>query len=267
MSDRNNPIIKILREILRKFFPVVVACCLISGCSGLSTDDDYANQTAEQLYAQASAKMSKKSWQTAIEILRALEANYPYGDYAEQAQLDTIYCYFRNEDSVLALAAADRFIKLHPTHESVDYAYYLKGLVSFNEDGGVFGRLLGLDNLSNRDSTAIYNALLAFEDVYTLFPESQYAPESKKRAQSLFNALAKHEITVANYYYSRDAYVAAVNRAKNVVEEYSTTPYVERALAIMMASYEKMGFDDLKHDSRRILELNYPQSAYLSENL
>jgi len=215
----------------------------------------------------AQEKMRVGSWETAVEILRALEAGYPYGVYAEQAQLDTIYCYYKNEDTGLALAAADRFIKLHPAHDSVDYAYYLKGLVSFNEDKSLWGKIMGLDDLSDRDSSAIHDAMVAFEEVYTLFPESQYAPESKKRVKYLNSALARHEISVANYYYSREAYVAAVNRAKVVVEEFATTPSVERALAIMMMSYENMGFADLASDSRRVLALNFPESPYLTKKL
>ena len=126
---------------------------------------------------------------------------------------------------------------------------------------------MGLDDLSDRDSSAILDAMVAFEEVYTLFPESQYAPDAKKRVKYLNNALARHEISVANYYYSREAYVAAVNRAKVVVEEYATTPSVERALAIMMFSYQNMGFADLAADSKRVLALNFPESPYLTKKL
>lgn len=240
---------------------------ILGGCAYFQTDDDYSDNTAEELYAMAQEKMRVGSWTTAVEILRALEAKYPYGVYAEQAQLDTIFCYYKNEDTGLALAAADRFIKLHPTHQSVDYAYYLKGLVSFNEDKSLWGKIMGLDDLSDRDSSAIHDAMVAFEEVYTLFPDSQYAPDSKKRVKYLTNALARHEISVANYYYSREAYVAAVNRAKGVVEEYATTPSVERALAIMMFSYQNMGFTDLAADSKRVLALNFPESPYLTKKL
>ena len=254
-------------RLILRIAAMLLAGFVMGGCAYFKTDDDYSDNTAEELYALSQEKMKAGGWESAVEVLRALEAKYPYGVYAEQAQLDTIYCYYKNEDTGLALAAADRFIKLHPTHQSVDYAYYLKGLVSFNEDKSLWGRIMGLDDLSDRDSTAIHNAMVAFEDVYTLFPESQYAPEAKKRVKYLVNALARHEIAVANYYYSRDAYVAAANRAKGVVEQYATTPSVERALAVMMFSYQNMGFDDLALDSRRVLSLNFPESPYLTEDL
>ena len=245
---------------------VLLSMCLLitPGCSYFKKDKSDEGQTAEELYQDAKDSMLKKNWETAIERLRTVEARYPYGVYAEQAQLDTVYVYYRSEQTGLALAAADRFIKLHPTHPSVDYAHYLKGLASFSENKSLLGKLMGHDDLSDRDATAIRNAKAAFEEVYTLFPDSQYAPDSKKRAKYLLSSLAKNEITIANYYYSREAYVAVVNRAKGIIENYSSTPSVEEALALMMFSYHKMGFDDLSSDSRRVLELNFPNSAYLT---
>ncbi len=222
--------------------------------------------TAEEMYAAAQDSMSRKNWLTAVERLRNLEAKYPYGKYAEQAQLDTVYSYYKNRETGLAISAADRFIRLHPTHESVDYAYYLKGLSSYEEDKSLFGRLSGQDDLSDRDASLTSRAMKAFEEVYTLFPESRYAPDSRARAKYLLNALARHEIAVANYYYTRQAYVAVVNRAKGILENYSTTASVEQALALLMFSYQNMGLADLSGDTRRILELNYPQSTFLTES-
>ena len=250
-------------NLLRNGLLVLLCLTVVSGCGTFKKEENTDEMTAEQLYDLARSKMEKKQWTSAIELLRTLEAKYPYGIYAEQAQLDTIYSYYLNEQVGLALAAADRFIKLHPTHDSVDYAYYLKGLVSFTEDKTLFGRLMGQDDLSDRDAAAINRALEAFEEVYTLFPDSRYAAESRTRAKYLRNALAKNEIAVARYYFTRDAHVAVVNRAKGVVENYSATPAVEDALALMMFSYIKMGFADLAEDSRRVLALNFPQSIYL----
>ena len=254
-----------IKKILPRLVVIVLSCMLIGGCSYFKKGGaDLENAPAEVLYQKAKESMAKKNWQTAIEQLRALEGKYPYGVYAEQARIDTIYAYYRSEQTGLALAAADRFIKLHPTHSSVDYAYYLKGLASFSEDDSLLGRIMGRDDLSDRDATSIYNAMIAFEEVYTLFPSSQYTPDSIKRAEHLLEALAKNEIAVANYYYSRGAYVAVVNRAKGVIENYNTTASVEQALALMMFSYEQMGFDDLSNDAYRVLELNFPASEYLA---
>ena len=243
---------------------LLVAVTLVASCSWFKEEESYDDFTAEQLYAIAQDDMANGRWEAAIEVLRELEARFPFGVYAEQAQLDTIFVYYQSEQTGLALAAADRFIKLHPAHPSVDYAYYLKGLVSFNEDNSLWGRLMGQDDLSDRDASLIRDAMTSFEEVYTLFPDSQYAAESKKRVRYLLAALARHEIAVANYYYSRDAHVAVVNRAKTVIENYASTPSVEEALALMMFSYMKMGFTDLATDTRRVMELNFPESEYLT---
>ncbi|NKB63791.1 MAG: outer membrane protein assembly factor BamD [Gammaproteobacteria bacterium] len=246
---------------------VLFAALVVSGCAGSKKKKELAeNMTAEEMYAAAQDSMSRKNWLTAVERLRNLEAKYPYGKYAEQAQLDTVYSYYKNRETGLAISAADRFIRLHPTHESVDYAYYLKGLSSYEEDKSLFGRLSGQDDLSDRDASLTSRAMKAFEEVYTLFPESRYAPDSRARAKYLLNALARHEIAVANYYYTRQAYVAVVNRAKGILENYSTTASVEQALALLMFSYQNMGLADLSGDTRRILELNYPQSTFLTES-
>ena len=256
------PVSAIARQFSR-ILVVILAAALISGCSLFRNDENYEELSAEQLYQTARVKMSKRQWNSAIEILRTLEAQYPYGVYAEQAQLDTIYSYYMSEQTGLSLAAADRFIRLNPTHASVDYAYYLKGLVAYTEDKTMLGKMMGQDDLSDRDAHSIHNALSAFEEVYSLFPDSQYAPESRKRAKYLRNALAKNEVAVARYYYTRGAHVAVVNRAKGVVENYSSEPAVEDALALMMFSYLHMGFNDLSGDTRRVLELNFPDSRYL----
>ncbi len=243
---------------------VISLALLLSGCGMFKKDAVDENATVEELYAIAKESMSKRNWNTAVTQLRALEAKYPYGVYAEQAQLDTVYAYYRNDEPGLAIAAADRFIKLYPTHESVDYAYYLKGLASFEEDKSTTGLLLGKDDLSDRDPVLTRNALDAFKDVYTLFPDSKYAPSARERVTYLTNTLARHEIAIAAYYYARGAHVAVVNRAKGVVENYPGTATVEQALALLVNSYQAMGLQDLSEDSRRVLELNFPNSEYLT---
>jgi outer membrane protein assembly factor BamD len=245
---------------------IVLAAALVGGCSSFKKEEIDENATVEELYERAQVSLQKGNWDAAVERLRTLEARYPYGVYAEQAQLDTIYAYYRNNEPGLAIAAADRFIKLHPAHSSVDYAYYLKGVSSFEEDKSSLGVITGKDDLSDRDPTLTLNAMNAFRDVYTLFPESRYAPSARERVRYLSNTLAKHQIAVATYYYSKEAYVAVVNRAKGVVEDYPNTPAVEEALALLYRSYEAMGLGELADDSRRVLELNFPNSVYLSGN-
>ncbi len=247
-------------------FTALILVVAVTGCRAFrEKPDEYKDFTAEQIYYLAKESMGNKNWDTAIDQLRLLEARYPYGIYSEQAQLDTIYAYYRKKESGLAITAAERFIKLHPAHDSVDYAYYLKALSTFDEDKSLYGYLTGQHDLSDRDATNIRKAMLAFEEVYDLFPNSKYGPDARKRVDYLRNAVAKNEIAIANYYYSRAAYVAVVNRAKGIIENYPTSSSMEQALALLMFSYENMGFDDLASDARRVLELNYAESEYLSQ--
>ncbi len=247
----------------RNWLAALLMVTLLGGCSAFK-DKDNPDATADELYAIAKESLDDKNWLTAIDQLRELEAKYPYGAHAEQAQIDTIYAYYRNDDTGLAIAAADRFIKLHPTHAAVDYAYYLKGLANYQENHSLFGRLTGRDDLSDRDASISRDALNAFNDVHTLFPNSRYAADSRARARHLTNSLARHELTVAAYYFSRDAHVAVVNRAKGVIEEYATTASVEDALALLIFAYQRMGLDELSRSARRVLALNFPRSEYLT---
>ena len=240
---------------------------LLSGCAGKDGKTaEEPDQTAEELYAIAKRSLDNKNWLTAIDQLRQLEAKYPYGKHAEQAQLDTIYAHYRNNSDAQAISAADRFIKLHPTHASVDYAYYAKGLANYKENDSFFGRFTGRDDLSDRDASLMQNALDAFNDVHTLFPNSRYAPDARARADYLYKALARHELAVAAYYFTRNAHVAVVNRAKGIIENYAATPSVEEALALLMFCYRRMALEDLSADARRVLALNFPASVYLRKN-
>jgi len=246
-----------------RLIALVITSAMLAGCAAFKPKEE-VDRSAEEMYAEARDNLDKKNWRTAVEQLRELEAKYPYGAHAEQAQLDTIYAHYRNNDTGQAVAAADRFIKLHPTHEAVDYAYYIKGLAHYQEDDSLFGRLTGRDDLSDRDASLTRNALDAFNDVHTLFPDSRYAADARARARRLHHALARHELTVAAYYFSREARVAVVGRAKGIVENYPTTPVVEEALALLAFTYREMGLAELSAAARRVLELNFPQSPYLA---
>ncbi|MDA8022634.1 MAG: outer membrane protein assembly factor BamD [Gammaproteobacteria bacterium] len=241
---------------------LVLAAVFLAACSSAKKEEP--DLSAEEMYAAAKLSMSRNGWERALTQLRELIAKYPYGKHAEQAQLDEIYVHYRNNSPGLCIAAAERFIKEHPTHEAVDYAYYAKGLANYQEDDSLFGRLTGRDDLSDRDATITRDALDAFTDVYTLFPESRYAADSRARARRLTESLARHELAVAAYYLSRNAHVAVVNRAKGVVENYATTPALEHALALMIFSYRQMGLSELSESAKRVLALSFPQSEYLS---
>lgn len=235
----------------------------LAGCSLLpEVQDETRGWSAQKLYAEAKAALGEGDYEKAIKYYETLEARYPYGRYAQQAQLEIAYAYYKDRETASALAACDRFIKLHPNHPHVDYAYYLKGLINFNDDLGFLGYLVKQD-LSDRDPQAARDSFEAFKELVTRFPESKYTPDALARMNYLVNAMAANEAAVAHYYYRRGAYVAAVNRAQNVIKQYPQAPANEDALAILWHAYDKMGLTDLRDDSLRILKRNFPESAYL----
>ncbi|GJL80722.1 MAG: outer membrane protein assembly factor BamD [marine bacterium B5-7] len=235
------------------------------GCSSLEEEDKYADLPATTLLSYARTALDDGDFEEAINLYRELESRFPYGKPAEQAQLDVAYAYYKNEEPQLAVAAADRFIRLHPTHERVDYAFYLKGIASYRERTGYVAKVTGTNDLSNRDTKPAQDAYSAFRELVTRFPNSPYADDARQRMVYMVNVLARHDISVARYYLSHGAYVAVLNRTKKVVEEYQRTPSVEDALGLMAIAYREMGLTDLMTDTVRILEKNFPESPYLAE--
>jgi outer membrane protein assembly factor BamD len=251
-----------------KYILILLLACLINGCAifGSPTEiDDTKGWPAERIYQEASIKSKDKDYVKALEYFGKLESRYPNGAYAAQAQLETAYLYYKQGDPILSVAAADRFIKLHPNHPNLDYAYYLKGLAVFSERG-VIEKLTDQD-ISDRDPRALRDSFLTFKDLLARFPESRYASDAAQRMVYLTNSLAEHEIYVARYYMTLNANVAAVNRAKQVIEYYPQSPKNEEALVIMVKAYDKMGMEVLKNDTLRILKQNYPDSAYFNPNI
>ncbi len=235
-----------------------------TGCASWSTDkDDTKDWSPQRLYNAAKSALANKDYEQAIKYYESIEARYPYGPFAEQAQIEVAYAYYKSEEPASAVAAADRFIRLHPTHPNVDYVYYLKGLANFNDRRGLLDRFGGDPDLSDRDPKAAREAFNTFRELATRFPDSKYAADARARMAYLLNALAKHDVLVAKYYVRRGAYVAAVNRCQYVVEHYQRTPAVEDALGVMLEAYTRMGMADLAHDTQRVLEKNFPGSRYL----
>ena len=230
---------------------------MLGGCK--SADDKTKGWSPQKLYADAKSSLNESNYADAIKKYEVLEGRYPYGRHAQQAQLDKAYAYFKSEEPDLAIVEAERFIKLHPNHPNVDYAYYLKGLVNFKEDMGLFGNLTGADR-SQRDSKAASNAFDTFRELVEKYPDSRYAEDSRQRMQFLVNSLAAHEIHVARYYYNRGAYIAAINRAQSAITRFPNAPANEDALSIMVRSYHKLGLKDLRDDSNRVLRQNFPKS-------
>lgn len=225
--------------------------------------DPAERMSAQQLYAEARADLDGKRFDTAIKSLARLEARFPFGVWAQQAQLDTAYAHYKLGDRVQALVSIERFIRLNPSSDLLDYAWYLKGLINFNEDQGILAKLGGQD-LSERDPRAARESFEAFRVVVTRYPESRYADDARARMTYLVNALAGNEVHVARHYFTRGAYLAAVNRAQAVVAQYQTSPAVEEALAILVRSYEKLGMETQRQDAEHILKANFPKSTLLS---
>ena len=234
---------------------------LLSGCSDDNKYDETRDWSADKLYTEAKDELTSGNYKKAIGYYEKLEARFPYGKLAQQAQLEVAYAYFKDKDSVSSLAAADRFIKLHPNHPNVDYAYYLKGLVNFNEDLGIFGGISGQD-LGERDPKAARESFEAFKELVTRFPESRYTPDATARMRYLVNAMAINEVRTAEYYLRRTAYVAAVNRAQFVVQNYQQSPAVEQALIVLVKSYDALGLTELRDDTARLLKLNFPSTQF-----
>jgi outer membrane protein assembly factor BamD len=242
---------------------VALAAGSLGGCAGFGLPDETVGWSAEKIYNEAKDEMGSGNWNKAAKLLEKLEARFPYGLYAQQGQLDLAYSYFKDQEPVSAIAACDRFIKLHPNHPSVDYAYYLKGLVTFNDDLGLLGAV-GSQDLSERDPKAARESFDSFKVLVQKFPNSRYTPDATARMKYLVNALASGEVHVARFYLRRGAYLAAANRAQTTLHDYADAPASEEALAIMITAYDRLGMNDLRDDAKRVMALNFPKSRWLA---
>lgn len=242
---------------------LVLVATTLSGCGTSPKDDIDPNLTPEKLYAEAKDDASDGNFEAAIKKLEKLEGRAAGTVLAQQAELDLAYAYFKTGEKAQSLAKIERFMRLHPTSPALDYAYYLQGLVNFNDDLGIFGRISRQD-LSERDQQASRDAYESFRQLSERFPDSSYTPDAKLRMNYIVNSLARYEVHVARYYYRRGGYVAAANRAQRAVQEFRTSPAIEEALYIMVASYDKLGLTALRDDAKRVLAANYPTSSYLA---
>ncbi|MBK6290038.1 MAG: outer membrane protein assembly factor BamD [Gammaproteobacteria bacterium] len=240
----------------------------LAGCSwlGIGKDDEIPpDQGERQLYEAAQKNIKSSNFELAIKNLQLLEARYPFGPYAEQAQIELIYAHYRNYDHEEAVAAADRFIRLHPQQQNVDYAYYMKGLSAFTEGQGLLERFLPTD-MTLRDPGPARQSFADFSQLLSRFPNSDYAADARARMVYLRNLLARYEINVANYYFKRRAYVAALNRGRFVVENFQETPAVPDGLAVMAQAYLILGMNDLADNAVTALRENYPTHPSLDKS-
>jgi outer membrane protein assembly factor BamD len=230
----------------------------LAGC-GLFGDkaDPKKDWQAAEFYAAAKEQFDNQNWEGAIKLYEQLEAKFPFGRFAQQAQIEIAYAYYKQNETASAVSALEKFVKLHPNHPNVDYALYLKALANFKEDLGPFSRLVKQD-LADRDPKAARESFEGFKDLVTRFPESRYASDSRERMAYLVEALARHEVNVARYYLARGAYLAASNRAQDVIIRFPNSTVQRDALDIMIEAYDRMGMTELRDDAKKVLAKNFP---------
>jgi outer membrane protein assembly factor BamD len=253
---------------LRVKLSVVYACLLatsallVSGCSTPSIDKTVGLSPAK-IYAEAKDEMSSGQWERAVLLLEKLEARAAGTPLAQQAQLDKAYSQYKASETEQSLATIERFKKLHPVSPAMDYALYLQGLVTFNDDMGLFSSITKQD-LSERDQKASKESYEAFKELVARFPDSKYAADARQRMNYIVSSLAQYEVHVARYYLKRGAYLAAINRAQSAVSDFRDVAAVEEALFIIYKSYDALGMTALRDDSKRVLEKSFPQSDFLA---
>jgi|SRR5579863_2882710 outer membrane protein assembly factor BamD len=240
------------------------AVALVAACHGLpQKTDETATWSNNKLYSEAQDALTGGDWGKCAKYFEALEGRDPFGHFAQQAQINVAYCNWKDSETAAADTAIDRFIQLHPDHPDIAYAYYLKGMIHFNDDLGLFGRFSGQD-MSERDPKSLRESYDAFKVVVDKYPNSKYAPDAAARMRYIVNALASHEVHAADYYYRRGAYVAAINRAQLAIKEYKNAPAIEDALHIMMLSYTQLNEPQLADDTKRVLAATFPDSPYIT---
>jgi outer membrane protein assembly factor BamD len=243
---------------------ISLALLLSSACGSLrEKPDETKGWSADKLYAEAVDELKSSNYEKAIKHFEKLESRYPFGAYAQTAQMQIAYIYYKQNDQAQCLAAINRFIRLHPNHPKVDYMYYLRGLANFNDKKGLFDFIIAQDP-TERDPKAARAAFDAFKQLTERFPSSEYSDDARARMIYLVEAMAKSEVHVATFYYKRGAYVAAVNRAQNVVRDYPGSEAAKNALRVQQLAYDAMGMKDLSKDVQRVYDLNFSSETAAS---
>tara|TARA_B100000676_G_scaffold14654_2_gene13164 strand:- start:216 stop:1046 length:831 start_codon:yes stop_codon:yes gene_type:complete len=253
----------IIYRSLTLFLVLQLSGCAFGWLKTTKKGENTEGWTVTQFYEAGKQDLEDGDWKGAIAFFIALEARYPYGRYAQQAQLYVAYAHYKEDDQPAAIIAAKRFIKLHPNHPNVDYAYYIKGLASFNDEKGIAGYLMKNwlnQHMSERDPKASRESFESFKELVKRFPDSKYRSDAIKRMNYLFNTVAMGEVYVARYYMKRKAYIAAVNRAQYILNEYPQTPATKYALEIMVDAYDKLAMKDLRDDAKRVMQKSFSKN-------
>jgi outer membrane protein assembly factor BamD len=249
------------RFVLRTLL-LVLAIVLAAGCHSGKKGDPLDTMTVEELYRHGVQMLDGSNYDAATKTFTRLIARFPFGPYTEQSQINLAYVQYKNDKQDDAYSTINRFIKTYPTHKHIDYAFYLRGLINFNRSSGFLERYVGQD-MTKRDQAMQRQSFDDFNALITRYPQSPYTPDARQRMIYLRQAMAQAELNIALFYLKRNAYVAASNRAKAIIERYPQTPQAGDALAVMAASYKKLGQDKLADDAERVLKLNYPDHPYL----
>lgn len=243
--------------------PLLLLIALFLGLAGCNSDEGIDTRSAEEIYAEAKSSLDNGNWNRAIQNYRILQTRFPFGRYAEQGQLEMAYAFYRAGQPEQALATADRFIRMYPTHPNLDYAFYIRGLTNYDQRIGFLERLMP-SRARDRDQSAAMEAFGDFDELCRRFPDSRYCPDARQRMVFLRNNLSYYEMDVAAYYMRRKAFVAAANRAKYLLETYPGTPEAGNALVMMHEAYTAMDMPELAEDARRVLEYNYPDHPFIT---
>lgn len=247
---------------LSRLTTLLVTLCLISACASSPKSEP----TEQELYEAAKKALKLRNFQQATIALEDLESRFPFGKYAEQAQLDLIYARYSGLDLEGAILASDRFIRLHPQSPNVDYAYYIRGVANYHLDLGVSTQYFSIVDISSRDPGHSRKAFTDFSELLNRFPASQYAADARQRMIEIRNRLASYELHAARYYIKRESYLAAANRAAYVVKNFPASPFVEEALIMMVELYRHIGVEDQANDALAVLKANYPSGPGFDEN-
>lgn len=253
-----------MKKAIRSLLIATALAGFLTAC-GSATDpsEAYKGETQQQIYQAGKVSLQDKNYSEAIKRFEALDVQYPFGSNTESAQFYLIYAYYMKDEHALSVAAADRFIRLHPTNPHVDYAYYMRGLANYYQNLGLIERFFAID-LATRDLTQIQKSYRDFNDVTRQYPNSIYAPSAHQYTVYLRNIMAAHELHVANYYYERKAYLAAANRANDLVLHFEGAPSTEGALVVMAKSYHELGLTKMEQDALAVLRSNYPSNPLVT---
>jgi outer membrane protein assembly factor BamD len=242
---------------MRSRLSAVLLFLLLAACA-TKEKDPTEGWSVDKIYSEAKEEMGNQQYEKAAKLFEKLEGRAAGTPLAQQAELEKAYAFFKNKDIVLAVSTLDRFIKIHPASPAIDYAYYLKGVVNFNDEKGVMD-FLSKQDLADRDQKAAKESFEAFKELVTRFPDSKYSEDARYRMAYMVNMLARSELGVANYYYRKGAYVASLNRVQSAIQDYPGTPSIKDALQLLANCYDKLGLPQLRDDTLRVMKLNYPE--------